>query len=171
MNWLDLRLWLAAALTASLLWGGWERGRGNDARLDLANLRAANAESARHAEKSQREQERTWTERVTEAATNAQTQQNALDPAVSAARSTADRLPDAARTAAGRACPRPSATAASPAKPREDPLDLLAGLLHRHSVELVEVGEYADRIRIAGIACERAYDSLTVRKIAEQAGR
>lgn len=171
MNWLDLRRCLAGLLVASLLWGGWERMRGNDARTDLANLRTANAESARHAEKAEREQERTWTERVTEAATNAQAQQNTLDPAVADGRAAADRLPDAARTATSRACPRAASASAGPAEPREDPLDLLADVLHRHSVELVEVGEFADRLRIAGLACEASFDALTVRKIAEQAGR
>lgn len=151
---LDLRIWLALALAGALLWGF-------DARTDLANLRATNAESGQHAEKAERAKERTWNDRVQEAAANAQDQTNALAPAVADGRAAADRMPTAARTVVSRACPRPAAADAGTSEPREDPLDLLAGVLHRHSVELVEVGEFADRLRIAGLACERAYLSLS----------
>jgi hypothetical protein len=53
------------------------------------------------------------------------------------------------------------APVAGPGVEGSDALDLLAGMLSRHSQELVEVGSYADRLRVAGQTCERAYDALT----------
>lgn len=48
-------------------------------------------------------------------------------------------------------------------EPGEDAIGVLAGMLDRHTAELVEVGRYADELRGAGITCERQYDSLTNR--------
>ena len=42
-----------------------------------------------------------------------------------------------------------------------DPLDLLVGVLERHSRALEEVGGFADELRARGNACERAGDALS----------
>lgn len=76
-----------------------------------------------------------------------------------AARSAADRLREyAAGLAAAAACdPAPAAAGASAAGPGL----LLAELLGRADQRAGVLAEYADQARIAGLACERAYDALT----------
>lgn len=158
---LDLRIWLALALAAALAWGGVERMRGNGARTALAEFRLT-AETARaEAERKQREIEAQRTRDVQEVATHAQEQINALERDLADSRGAADRLRVAAASAARRACPRPAAAGTGPAQPDSSALDVLVDVLHRHSRELVEVGEYADRLRIAGIACERSYQAVS----------
>lgn len=41
------------------------------------------------------------------------------------------------------------------------PSDLFLNLLDRHTRELVEVGEYADKLKAAGLMCEQSHDPLT----------
>lgn len=81
---------------------------------------------------------------------------------------------DARRAAAGlrqqvatlvAASRRPAADpgAAAGGTPTDAALDLLADVLSRADDRAGELAEEADRRRVAGLACERAYDSLTVR--------
>lgn len=51
------------------------------------------------------------------------------------------------------------ATVRSTGKPSADPLDMLAGVLARADREAAILAEYSDRLRLAGIACERASDA------------
>lgn len=150
----------AAVVVAGIAFGAGWRLSASSWRADLAELRETYSESARLAEKAERTKERTRVDNVTQEANHAQAQSNALEPAVADGRAAADRLPVAARAAGGRACPRAAPANPVQAQPGQDPLDLLADVLHRHSRELVEVGEYADRLRIAGIACERSYQAI-----------
>ena len=46
--------------------------------------------------------------------------------------------------------------------------DLFVELLDRHSRELQEVGEYADRLRAAGLSCERSFDAIPTYNSAQQ---
>ena len=46
--------------------------------------------------------------------------------------------------------------------------DLFVELLDRHSRELQEVGEYADRLRAAGLSCERSFDAIPTYKSPQQ---
>lgn len=69
-----------------------------------------------------------------------------------------DRFRAAARAAEGA-----KAAERGAGEPGGDPLDLLAKLLARRAADLVDIGRYADELRIRGLACERAADALTVR--------
>ena len=40
--------------------------------------------------------------------------------------------------------------------------DLFAELLDRHTRELQEVGSYAEQLKIAGLACEKSYDAVSI---------
>jgi len=61
-----------------------------------------------------------------------------------------------------RAYARPSDPAASAAgTPAGDPVGVLADVLDRADARAGELADFADRSRIAGLACERAYDALT----------
>lgn len=157
---LDLRLWLVAALAGAVLWAAAERARGSHAREELSAFVKGVAIARADAEAKQRETEAQRTRDVQEISVNAQTKINSLEDQLSDSRSAVDRLRNEAANAASRARKNSSVASAGPDKPREDAIDLFAQLLHRHSVELVEVGEYADRLRIAGAACESSYQAL-----------
>ena len=122
----------------------------------------AEAEKAAHeAEEAARFQERQWADKVNEVAQDAEAEKNALAVDLAASRDAADRLRLAASSAVNRACPRPASTSAGKGQSGPDALDLFVEVLDRHSKELVAVGNYADQLRIAGIACERAYGSVS----------
>jgi hypothetical protein len=122
----------------------------------------ASAESAAHIE----------LERLREQAHAQSTkQQEALDAATldteraRAAAAAAGRAADGLRSHAAslaRACQaQPGAAPASASAPASAPGDLLADMLGRIDAAAGELAEYADRARIAGLACERIHDSLT----------
>ncbi|RYF54978.1 MAG: hypothetical protein EOO27_22315, partial [Comamonadaceae bacterium] len=89
MNWLDLRLWLAGALAAALMWGGVERMRGNDARTALSAFRMEAERNRATAERLQRDIEAKRTQDVQEVANAAQTQIHALEGQLADARGAA----------------------------------------------------------------------------------
>ena len=63
--------------------------------------------------------------------------------------------------AAARASGHPAAAGAGTGQPGGDPLDVLLDVLSRTDGAAGQLGDYADRLRVAGIACERSYDALT----------
>ncbi len=67
------------------------------------------------------------------------------------------RLRLAAAIAAGRSASAPGGA------PAGDPIGVLADVLDRADARAEVLAEYADRARVAGAACERAYDSLRQR--------
>lgn len=163
LNW---RLWAAAGVAVLLAWTHWQAYRqgGASARVELAQVRQQAAEQVASAERKQREIELQRTRDVQEAATHAQTRIDALAADLAASRAAADGLRAAAASAARRACPNPSAAGAGTREPDPGALDLLVDVLGRADARAGELAEYADRARIAGSACERAYDALTVTK-------
>ncbi|WP_104656522.1 DUF2514 family protein [Ralstonia insidiosa] len=64
--------------------------------------------------------------------------------------------------AAARAARHPTVAGASPGQPGGDPLDVLVDVLGRSDQTSGELAGYADRLRVAGLVCERDYDALTV---------
>lgn len=156
---IPLRLWLYAALIAALMAGLW--------RLDLSRqavgYNRATAEQAvrdKAAAAAEREKETKWQAKINEVSNDAQQQIDSLQISLTDAGRAADRLRSAAKVAASRARTNSSVADAGAGKSCPDTADLLSTLLDRHSAELVEVGSHADRLRIAGLACERAYDGL-----------
>jgi flagellar basal body rod protein FlgB len=98
-----------------------------------------------------------------EAADEARTKLKTALADADSARAAVRRLQEYANGLAGRA---DSANGSALASGGEDFADteagyLLADMLARHSRELVEVGEYADRLRVAGETCERIYDGVS----------
>ena len=59
---------------------------------------------------------------------------------------------------------QPRAAPASASAPASATGDLLADMLGRIDAAAGELAEYADRARIAGLACERVHDSLTLER-------
>lgn len=162
-------LWaLGLALAAALATAGIESTRGASARTDaakarqeLAEYRTTVAESGRLAERAQRTEEQRRAAAVTKEATSAQARIASLEDDVRRLGAAAVGVRDAAAGAAGRA--RAHSCTAEPVtrQPGDDPIGLLADVLGRADQRAGELAEYADRLRIAGIACERSYDSLT----------
>lgn len=59
-----------------------------------------------------------------------------------------------------RAAGNTAAAGSSPGQPSADPIGVLAVVLGELDDRAGEVGRYADRLKVAGLACEKAYDSL-----------
>lgn len=95
-------------------------------------------------------------------ARNAQQKINDLERERNAARADAGRVQRLYREAAQRgrttlAC----AAGAGQGESSTDPLGMFAELLIRADQRAEAVAGYADRLRVAGLACERLYDGLT----------
>ncbi len=160
MSWLNPGRWLLyAALVAALLLGIW---RLDESRQQIGYDRATAEQAVRDkaADAAARDKETKWQQDIDGVAYDAQKKIDALETELASAGVAADRLRAAAKIAASRARTNPGPADASTGKPGADPLDLLVAVLDRHSQELVRVGDFADRLRVAGLACERAYDTL-----------
>lgn len=154
-------VYLAIGALSAAFAGGWHLG-GLGPERALAEYQREVARATASAQQQQRQIEAQRDRDITEIATNAQTQINALAAERDAAVSAADRLRSAASSAARRARANPKPADSGKGEPREDALDLLTNVLARHSSELVELGEFADRLRISGLACEASYDALSL---------
>lgn len=144
-------------------------------RLAHANAETAQAEEAlAHAVASAESAARIELERLREQAHAQSTkQQEALDAATleteraRAAAAAAGRAGDGLRRHAAKlasACAAQSGAApASASAPASAPGDLLTDMLGRLDAAAGELAEYADRARIAGLACERVHDSLSAK--------
>lgn len=158
---LDLRIWLATALALALAWGGVERVRNSNARTALAQHHVTTEKARASAEARERQIEAKRTRDVQEVANAAQNEINALEGQLADARAAADSLRAAAASAARRTCSRPAAAAPSPGESDSDAIGVLADVLGRVDERTGVLAEHADRLRIAGLACERAYLSLS----------
>jgi hypothetical protein len=158
-----------AFLCGLFMWVGYA-WRDSEAEAEIAHLVATHSEARSkqmaefaRANAEYRRREAETNKRMTETLNAAHAQLvTALDDARSA-RSASERLQ--LRVAALTAARCPSAAHDSePAlagPPAEAAGYLLADLFSRLDAAAGELGEYADRARIAGTACERAYDALT----------
>lgn len=155
---------VAATVAAAALYGAYSHGvsttdaswqsRWDRQLADQAEAKAKATEQARIEE--QRRQAA-----IHEVTTNAQTQIDQAQADAAAARATADSLRDQAKrlaAAAGKACSNPgTATAGRPASTTSM---VLADLFGRADQAAGDLAAAYDRARIAGLACERAYNSL-----------
>jgi len=157
-----LRYGAVAAGTALAVWvvQSW-RYEARIARMEQtwAQERAELAEAARHAEAAARAEEhrrQAEIERITQDA------QAELDAALRRERAAADsRVRSAvADYAARHQCPADSGSAGS-GEATGDPIGVLAELLGELDGLAESYAAAADRARVAGLACERAYDSVT----------
>jgi hypothetical protein len=141
-----------------------ERTAHSETRAEHANQRTDWQRESRVAVETARAEEQRRTAAVQKEANEAENARLVAESNAAAAADAGQRMRGqlAALTARLRsATSGPAAPAAGPGVEGSDALDLLAGMLTRHSQELVDVGKYADRLRIAGQTCERSYDALT----------
>ncbi|MGN5354318.1 DUF2514 family protein [Ralstonia sp. L16] len=166
MTILDPRVLLAILLLVIASYGaGRLQQHRSDTKTYQAERTAAALDSARDQIKAVDEariEEQRRTHEISEIANEA-THQIAIARAdARAASAAADRLRarvDQLATAS-RAAGYSSAVRAGPGQPSGDPLDVLVDVLRRTDGAAGELGEYADNLKAAGLACERTYDAL-----------
>lgn len=164
---LDPRLWLAAGVALAFSYGGgrWQQSRADAARYDAE--RTKTALSAAVDQMKAVDRARTEEQRRTAAQTEiANVATKDLDKARGDARAAgvaAERLRQrvAELLAASRSGKDSGAVGGGQNKPGGDPLDVLVGVLERSDRASGILADYADRLRVAGLACERSYDALT----------
>lgn len=153
----------AGAVAGGILLGG-AVGVIQQARIDRevaahAMTKQAHAQAAAKAEAENRAEERRRRELIDEVQRNAQLEIESVRRDAAAAGVTADRLRAEVASLRQRvATGDPVSTLRSPAG--TDALDLLAELLSRADGRAGELAAHLDRSRVAGLACERAYDRL-----------
>lgn len=163
-----MRAYLYTAIVAAGLAAGawWHLSRVRAAEQAVhghyATVLAGISEKTAAAERAIRATEHAWQKSIEGIAKDGQAQiDNARRDAVDAARAADSLRSTLARyRAATRPATNPGVAGAGPGKPDSTALDLLTGMLARHTAELVDVGKYADALRAAGITCERYGDSL-----------
>lgn len=161
-----------AALTAlcfACLWLGYE-WRDREAEAEIAHLTKQHAEARSNqltqlsrVEADYRKQEAANQKQLTETLNDAHEKLTQAQLDAADARTAADRL--RVRVAALLAA-RSAVTPASPAFACAGPAafdsgDLLADMFSRLDATAGELGEYADKARIAGESCQRAYDTVS----------
>lgn len=165
---------LVILLAAALAWGFWGELRVSRVKAQLAQAEAAlQTEKRDRAEKlaegieqARKDDQATINRQAAALETNhAQIQSlradvSRLRSATGGLRSELDKIRAAARAAAEKADP----SASDAGKTAATAVAVLADLLGRCSERRAELAEYADEARIAGQACERSYDALTMEK-------
>jgi hypothetical protein len=167
---LSPKVWVALAFAAVLAALGVQTMRLNHAHTRYAQLEARiaeerqrAAEAARIAEQEAREEEQRREQRKQEIIDAVEERTELAKASAADAERAAAGLRE--RLAAFTAAVRRATKDSQPAKRGEgkqdsDSLDMLAGVLQRSDDGAGEMASYADRLRIAGIACEQAYDGL-----------
>lgn len=165
-------LWIVAAL-ACLALAGWQTYRLQVERTNHAQTRATFDQeradyhrAAARALTAARQEEQRRIQTFQEIAHATQNHVVRLQVDLDRARTERDRLRQqladfVERTAGG--TPAADTTAADNCTRQPDPAAarMLAQLLERADARAEQVGLYADRLRIAGLACEQHYDALT----------
>ena len=155
--WISLTIALALGLAGAFIYRAGKSVKG--AEFDAYKL--AQQEARMLADRAQRTEEQRRSAAVTKEATDAQTRITSLEDDLRRAAGAADSLRAAADGAARRARASACAAAPSPGQPGADAIGVLVDVLGRADQRAGVLAEHADRLRIAGIACERSYDALT----------
>lgn len=167
MSIFDGRVWGAVLLGLLLAYGG---GRWQQSRTDATAYEAERNKAALSAARDQvkavddaraEEQRRTAEQTEIANAANKETNRARVDARTAAAASVGLQQRIDQLLAAARSAGNSQAASSSPGKPGGDPLDVLVDVLRRSDSASGELAVYADNLRIAGLFCERAYDSLT----------
>lgn len=160
MSWVKIGA-AVVALALAFLAGSEFTGRGKDA--EIAEIRRAAAVDQKKATDRARSEEQRRTAAQMEIANaakkeaeQARADARAADAIAGQLRRRVAELVAAGRT--GHSAPTSGSEAAG------DPLGMLADVLERADRRAGILAEYADAARVAGQACERAYDALTTRE-------
>ncbi|MEN7527040.1 DUF2514 family protein [Cupriavidus sp. DL-D2] len=166
MTFVDPKFWLALVVGLLLAYGGgrWEQHRADAAKYEAEHTKAAlsaTVDQVKAVDAARLEEQRR---------TTAQTEiANAATKDLALARADAGAAADAAGQlrqrvdqllAAARAAKDTGTAGGGQDKPSGDPLDVLVDVLGRSDKTSGILADYADQIKIAGLACERSYDAL-----------
>lgn len=144
---------LAAGLLLGWLTNGWRLGE------QIADIRADHAEAVAAEQQRARQIESGWHAGMLEVQRNAREKLDAVAADAAAAGSAAERL----RARVAQLSRRPAACpgAADGGEAADAARLVLADVLGRIDAAAGELAEAYDRARIAGLACEAAYDALS----------
>lgn len=159
---LNPKVWGAIVLAIVLGLAGaflYKAGKAN-VRADFDKYRLAQQEARILADKAQRTEEQRRQSAVDKEAQDAQTKITALEADSRAANDAATRLHAAIGAAVSGARKDPRIATAGKGESGSDSLDLLARVLTRSDEAAGELSLYADRLALAGSACERISDRL-----------
>ncbi|WP_227459329.1 DUF2514 family protein [Cupriavidus pauculus] len=166
MSLLDPRVWLAVILGLALAYGG---GRWQQSTHDKAAYAAERTKAALSAAVDQvkavdraRAEEQRRTAAQTEIANVAKHDADTARADARAAGDAADRLRQRVDQllASARTAKDPGAAGGGQDKSGGDPLDVLVDVLGRSDKTSGILADYADQLKVAGLACERSYDAL-----------
>lgn len=152
---------LAMSITAGGTWQvqDWRYGK------QLAGIERDNAVAIKDAGETARKEEQRRQLKVNKEASDAREQNKAAAVDAGAADAAGDRLHVEASQFAATACGDPGAAQRGASATRA--AMVLSDLLQRADKRAGELAAAYDRARIAGLTCERSYDSLSVRTVAQ----
>ncbi|NYT76660.1 DUF2514 family protein [Alcaligenaceae bacterium] len=146
---------VAAAAGATWLVQGWRYG------TKIATMQADQAKAVAASVQAARDIELQRTAAVENERDHAVEQNEALAVDLADSAVASNRLRDEiAKLRARNASLLATATSGSQSKPDTDPIGVLAVVLGELNDRAGHVGEFADRLRIAGLTCERTYDAV-----------
>lgn len=153
-----------------MLGAAYRQGEAHDKQrsdLVIAKMISDAAQAEADAQQKQREEEQRRTDELEKVKQDAQREIDSYaadaDGARSALAGLQQRLAKLASTASAAGKSAASAQRGE-GKQGADTEAVLAGMLQRYAEDLTAVSGYADRLRAAGVACERSYDALSVAK-------
>lgn len=158
---LNPRVWIALALAVALALAGaflYRAGK-STVRADWNAQKVLDAEARILADRAQEQRTAARQAAIDKESLNGQKQIAALEADLAGARIDGERLRSAIRATADRARIIPGASGAGSGEPGSDPIGVFADLLDRADRRQEAVSEFADRLRIAGSVCERAWDA------------
>ena len=153
----QFKLIASAIVAALLIYSGW-CAQGWRLGEQIAQMETDQALALAAAQQQARAKERQWQDSLEETRNDAQQSIEVATADAAAAAATADSLQQQVDRLARRPARCPAAAGGSEAA---DPAGLLlADLLERINSRARELAAYADRARIAGVACEKSYGVL-----------
>lgn len=166
MSLLDPRVWLAVMLGLAVAYGGgrWQQSIHDKVAYAAERNRAAlsaavdQVKAVDHARAEEQRRTAAQTEIANVAKKDADTARadaRAAGDAAERLRQRVDELLAAARTTKD-----PGAAGSGQDKSGGDPLDVLVDVLGRSDRTSGILADYADQLKVAGLACERSYDTL-----------
>ena len=155
-----IRYWHLATIAGLLALIGVQQIRVSHAHNQLSDYKLEVAENDRLSQEIAAQESDRRQRAFDEEAQRTREEKAALEADVSRLADAADSLRDDLAAFRARAKSNPSTTNRSKSEPGPDPIGVLAGLFERADQRAGELAEYAQRLRSAGSACERAADAI-----------